>query len=105
MTCEDSETLTIDLPDPAPLPEEQAVLSEEQQFLQAALASLELEERRLLTLRVVNDLSYAEIAALLEIKEGTVKSRLSRARERLRKKFLKIRNESAATASKERKGG
>ena len=105
VTCEDSETLTIDPPDPAPLPEEQAVLSEEQQFLQAALASLELEERRLLTLRVVNDLSYAEIAALLEIKEGTVKSRLSRARERLRKKFLKIRNESAATASKERKGG
>ena len=95
----------FDPPDPAPLPEEQVVLSEERKILQAALDSLETEERRLLTLRVVNDLSYAEIAALLEIKEGTVKSRLSRARERLRKKFLKLRNETDFTSSKQRKGG
>ncbi len=105
VACEDSEVLAIDLPDPTPLPEEQVVLSEERQILQAALDSLETEERRLLTLRVVNDLSYAEIAALLEIKEGTVKSRLSRARERLRKKFLKLRNETDFTSSKQRKGG
>ena len=105
VACEDSEVLVIDPPDPAPLPEEQVVLSEERQILQAALDSLETEERRLLTLRVVNDLSYAEIAALLEIKEGTVKSRLSRARERLRKKFLKLRNETGFTSSKQRKGG
>ena len=64
------------------------------------MASLEIEERRLLTLRVVNDLSYAEIAELLEIKEGTVKSRLSRARDRLRKNFMKLRNESASASSK-----
>ena len=105
VACEDSEVLAVDLPDPAPLPEEQVVLSEERKILQAALESLAPEERRLLTLRVVNDLSYAEIAALLEIKEGTVKSRLSRARERLRKKFLKLRNETDFTSSKQRKGG
>lgn len=100
VTCDDSETLVIDPPDPAPLPEEQLVLSEEQQTLQVALSALEVEDRRLLTLRVVNDLSYAEIAELLEIKEGTVKSRLSRARERLRKKILRIRNDSASAPSK-----
>ncbi len=100
VTCADSEALVIDPPDPAPLPEEQVVLTEEQQYLQLAMASLEIEERRLLTLRVVNDLSYAEIAELLEIKEGTVKSRLSRARDRLRKNFLKLRNESASASSK-----
>ena len=100
VTCADSETLAIDPPDPAPLPEEQVVLTEEQQYLQLAMASLEIEERRLLTLRVVNDLSYAEIAELLEIKEGTVKSRLSRARDRLRKNFMKLRNESASASSK-----
>lgn len=100
VACEDSEELVIDPPDPAPLPEEQLVLSEEQRCLQLAMDALEAEERRLLALRVVNDMSYAEIAALLEIKEGTVKSRLSRARERLRKKFLKLRNETDSPTSK-----
>ena len=47
VTCADSEALVIDPPDPAPLPEEQVVLTEEQQYLQLAMASLEIEERRL----------------------------------------------------------
>ena len=100
VVSEDSEELAVDLPDPAPLPEEHVILSEEQQHLQTALAALPSEERQLLTLRVINELSYAEIAELLAIKEGTVKSRLSRVRERLRKKRLKIRNDAAAASSK-----
>lgn len=100
VVSEDSEELAVDPPDPAPLPEEHVILSEEQQHLQTALAALPSEERQLLTLRVINELSYAEIAELLAIKEGTVKSRLSRVRERLRKKLLKIRNDAAAASSK-----
>lgn len=96
---EDGEELFYDPPDPAPQPEERVIRAEEQRQLRAAFASLADDDRLLLTLRVVNELSYAEIAAILDIKEGTVKSRLSRARDRLRKKLLKIRNEAAASSS------
>ena len=53
------------------------------------MEELEPEHRQILTLRVVNDLSYADIAEILGIKEGTVKSRLARAREKLRKNYYK----------------
>lgn len=44
--------------------------------IDAALAALSAERREVLTLRFVDDLSLAEIAAALEIPLGTVKSRL-----------------------------
>ena len=84
---DDGEELTLDLPDNQPTPEEAAIRSEEQVRLAEAMAQLEPEHRHILTLRVVNELSYAEIAEILGIREGTVKSRLSRARDSLRKKF------------------
>jgi RNA polymerase sigma-70 factor (ECF subfamily) len=50
----------------------------------AALARLSAQHREVLTLRFVDDLSLAEIAAALELPLGTVKSRLHLAIRRLR---------------------
>ena len=49
------------------------------------LARLGEEQRMLLWLREVEGHSYAELAEILEIPLGTVRSRLSAAREALRK--------------------
>ena len=109
LTVEDEsgESQLLDLPDPAPTPEASLLTNEENARLGAAMEQLDPEQRRILTLRVVNDLSYTEIAAVLNIKEGTVKSRLARARESLRKKLLQTGNKTEANPSnqQERKGG
>jgi RNA polymerase sigma factor (sigma-70 family) len=49
----------------------------------AAMDKLGRDHREILLLRYYNDLSYAEIAEVLDVKLGTVMSRLSRARARL----------------------
>lgn len=51
--------------------------------LLAALAQLPEEQRSVLLLVTVEELSYAETARVLDVPIGTVMSRLSRARERL----------------------
>jgi RNA polymerase sigma-70 factor (ECF subfamily) len=56
--------------------------------LAAALERLPAEQRAVFVLRVVEDLSYREIADALGISIGTVMSRLSRAREKLRESVL-----------------
>lgn len=83
----EGEELALSLPDPAPTPEEATEAAQERAQISAALQSLEPQQRQILTLRVINDLSYAEIAEILGVQEGTVKSRLSRARDALRKKL------------------
>lgn len=52
--------------------------------LESALRLLAAEQREILLLVVLEEMSYAEVAATLGIPMGTVMSRLSRARERLR---------------------
>ncbi len=51
--------------------------------LERALGRLPHDQREIVLLRDVEDMSYAEIGATLGINEGTVKSRLARAREAL----------------------
>jgi RNA polymerase sigma-70 factor (ECF subfamily) len=62
------------------------VLGQEQQhLLEAALAELNPAFRSVLVLRDVEDLSYEEIAEVLQLPLGTVKSRILRGREALRR--------------------
>jgi RNA polymerase sigma-70 factor (ECF subfamily) len=58
---------------------------ERQQLLHQALATLPDEAREIIILRDFQDHDYPSIANMLGIAEGTVKSRLSRARASLRK--------------------
>jgi RNA polymerase sigma-70 factor, ECF subfamily len=55
--------------------------------VRAALETLSPDHRAVLVLREYHDLDYAEIASVLAIDVGTVRSRLSRAREALRAAF------------------
>ena len=58
--------------------------------LERALASLPEEQREVLLLVALEDLSYDDTARTLGIPIGTVMSRLSRARERLRASMLEV---------------
>ncbi|HSN33995.1 MAG TPA: sigma-70 family RNA polymerase sigma factor [Ideonella sp.] len=55
--------------------------------LERALARLPAEQREVLLLVGVESLAYAEVAAVVGVPVGTVMSRLSRARERLRQEL------------------
>lgn len=54
-----------------------------------AMADLSAEHRAVLVLRAYHDLDYSEIAEVVGLPEGTVKSRISRAREVLRRALAK----------------
>ena len=57
--------------------------SERQTEILQAISTLSKEHQQILMLRYYDDLSYAEIGDVLQIKLGTVMSRLSRARTKL----------------------
>jgi RNA polymerase sigma-70 factor, ECF subfamily len=73
--------------DQIPGPEEVMIAKEQAAFLQLAMRSLPEAARSVLVLREYGQLSYQEIAAVLEIPVGTVMSRLNYARRRLRELF------------------
>lgn len=81
----------MDITDTAPTPEELVELSEQQRALRIAISELSLEYREIITLSDIEQLSYEEISEVLKCPTGTVKSRLNRARNALRKKLLKKR--------------
>lgn len=96
---DEGEEVQMELPDPGKSPEELLESAEDRDTLVKALNELPVEYRQVLTMRAINDMSYTEIAEALQINEGTVKSRLSRARLALRKKFLEIGNKSPSDSS------
>ena len=68
-------------------PEQNTLLSEREQALKKALSTLKRVYRETVILRDIEGFAYEEIAATLEISVGTVKSRLARGRQELRRKL------------------
>lgn len=71
-------------------PAETATRSELQRRIHRAITSLPAEQRVVVVLRDVQGLSYEEIAVVLRIPPGTVRSRLSRGRESLRRQLADL---------------
>ena len=76
-------------------PVEDAAASERDERLASAYSALSEEHRGVLALRVVEDLSYDEIARALDVPVGTVMSRLSRARAELRSRLKAVTGETS----------
>jgi len=78
-----------DVADPAEGPESTAEHADRDRLLKMALAALEPEQRQIVVLRDYMDLSYNEIAGVLDIAPGTVMSRLHRSRVALGEAYRK----------------
>jgi RNA polymerase sigma-70 factor (ECF subfamily) len=77
--------LPLQIPDSNPGPRNQAAGRELGAILKEQLKSLSFEHRQILIMRFSEGVSYEEMAHILDSSVGTVKSRLNRAREELRK--------------------
>lgn len=69
------------------VPEKHALRGESRRMLQTAIENLPEDMRSAIVLRDIEGLSYEEIAKALDINIGTIKSRISRGREKLREKL------------------
>ncbi len=81
---------TIDVPDYSYHPERDLVRKQQRFSIEEAIDSLPKKYREVIVYRHKDDKSYEEIADLLDIPIGTVKARIFRARELLKKKLKSI---------------
>jgi RNA polymerase sigma-70 factor (ECF subfamily) len=77
-----------EIPDNANEPSEIIIREEKIKTIRELIKSLPDDLRDIIIMRDINNLSYNEIAESLDIEIGTVKSRISRAREKLKKYIL-----------------
>ena len=102
----DDGALNLDAPSPLPSPQEEAERRELGEQIEEGLRALPPEYREVLVLREIQQLRYEEIAEVLGLDLGTVKSRISRGRKRLRSFLMESGNFSPPASSKETgKGG
>jgi len=80
----DEGCMAADPPSNAPSVQDQLEQHDIRQKVQECISILETDFREVLVLRDMQEFSYEEISSLLKIALGTVKSRLSRARETIR---------------------
>lgn len=77
-------TLKSQYADNSPGVEEQIISNEGFDRLKKAMNKLSYEHKTVITLRDIEGLSYSEISEITEVSQGTVKSRLARARKALK---------------------
>lgn len=80
---EGMEQREMDIPDWRYSPEKQLERAEFRRSLESGLSRLEPEARQIILMREIAEMSYEEIGDALGLKEGTVKSKIHRARVRL----------------------
>ncbi len=80
----DENSVSRQIEDESPLPDEVAENKERNQIVRTAINSLPDYQRIIMTLYHLHDRSYEEIADILHLPIGTVKSRLNRARQALK---------------------
>jgi RNA polymerase sigma factor (sigma-70 family) len=104
-STDEDEPFTITISDDRFDPERNLERSEIVRAINRALDTLSEEHKEIFILRELNGLSYAEIAEVMMIEEGTVKSRLFRAREKMRTALLAGGNIPGIRSSNMTKGG
>ncbi len=87
ISADNETTLAEIIPAELETPEDATVTQELVSNIAAGMERLSAKHREILILRNIKNLSYEEIAAILSISVGTVKSRIARARESLRAKL------------------
>lgn len=102
---EDEDAKPLDIPDPAGDIEQQLMRKMSMQAVNDGLAQLPDEQRQILVMREIGGMSYADIGRALSLEEGTVKSRIFRARKKLCAYLLKSGNIPDDIASESVKGG
>ncbi|MFN3190342.1 MAG: RNA polymerase sigma factor [Aureliella sp.] len=97
LSIEQSREITGSDPiDKAEAPDEPLMREERVSLVHEALQRLTDEHRTILVLREMDELPYEEIATLLSINIGTVRSRLSRARNQLKIQLEELQKEQGA---------
>jgi RNA polymerase sigma-70 factor, ECF subfamily len=87
---EDSMPLSDQIPDKAPAPDAKVQSREAGDVVHEALQKLSPELREAVILRDLQDMDYRDIAAVLRVPEGTVKSRINRGRAELARLLQRI---------------
>jgi RNA polymerase sigma-70 factor, ECF subfamily len=79
----------FDLPDKRMRQDEELEASETRRMIMAAMEDFSDEERNVIILRDMQEMEYEEISGILKMPLGSVKSKLSRAREKLKTRLIK----------------
>ena len=102
---EDGESEYLEIPDETYAPEAKTEQKQLRESVQAGLNKLPAQQREILVLREIGGLRYDEISKQLNIEEGTVKSRIFRARKKLCEILSKDGNISEELPSKQMERG